>query len=144
MLTAMPKVPKPRHVYVVAWSPRGPAKLDVTDTVTARLADLQKGCPYPLRVYDAIVVNHHDADTVARQVLAELARFRLCGEWLKLTPSLVGKHLWAAAQPFKPGRWQPSANIPVAVPYRRPNTYKYRRAKNAVAEAKSLGLKIIR
>jgi hypothetical protein len=86
------------HVYVIAWSPRGPSKVGIADSVVSRLPELQVACPYRLQIYSAVIVKSvHHARQIERRVLTELAPFRTIGEWLKLTPSIVGQHVWFTA-----------------------------------------------
>lgn len=82
------------HVYVVAFSPRGPAKIGKADNPILRLDQLQTGNPYRLHIFFAATLGNDDAaNRIERAVHKLLDAQRLVGEWFKLPPSLVKAHL---------------------------------------------------
>lgn len=64
-------------VYVLEAPPLTPVKIGFTNNVPARLASLQTGCPYPLRVRYVIPGNQTLETWLHRYMRSE----RLCGEW---------------------------------------------------------------
>jgi hypothetical protein len=99
------------HVYSIAWSPRGPAQVGITESLIRRLDDLQIACPFRLQIYGAFLVKSADvAVAVKTKILTELAPFRMIGEWLKLNPNLLLKHIQSTAKGAEPNAqpWKPT------------------------------------
>lgn len=76
----------------------------------------------------------------------------MLGEWVKLTPSFVGKHIWEVAKrDYRTAKlWKPTQE---QLRYRQANLQGWtvmaeseseRRSTKAIAEAEALGLKIVK
>lgn len=102
---------RPTHVYLLAYRDIGPTKIGIAVSVVSRLAEIQTGNPYRLRVYKAWrVPNSECAYRLEQHVLALFVAQRLVGEWLQLPPKLlVGTVTRLAAEwniPLLP--WKPT------------------------------------
>lgn len=92
---------KRRQAIYVITTDRGVCKVGISDNPELRLAQLQTGAPYPIRLVYAAV--HSDAQRV-ETVVHHMLRRKLCyGEWFSVTDAeaiaTIGK---AAAQIGKP------------------------------------------
>ena len=67
------------YVYVAAWRKEGPVKIGVTHAPVARLAQLQTGLPYRLRIWGAAYVK--SAGFVEKECHAQLEAHVMMGEW---------------------------------------------------------------
>lgn len=98
------------HVYVIAWSPRGPTKIGKADDPIQRLNDLQVACPFRLRLYFAAQMAAIFAIEMESTLHAKLDDHRMLGEWFKIGPSLARGYLQAHlhAESIEWQRWKPS------------------------------------
>ena len=72
-------------VYVIGWQPSGPLKIGYTMTPVARLAALQVGSPFLLRIYAGFVFDRAEsAARIETAAHAALESQRLSGEWFKV------------------------------------------------------------
>lgn len=104
------------HVYLVAWSARGPTKVGVAVDPVARLKELQVACPYRLRLYFAAVIAEGPAIPFEQALLDRFVGDRLIGEWIGLGPRALQSALIenlgrAAWSPWRPTTEQAEARL---------------------------------
>jgi hypothetical protein len=73
------------RVYFVQAGDGGPIKIGLTDDVRARMAQLQTGNPFKLKLLGFFIGSVHDE----RALHTRFARWRLEGEWFVVTPELL-------------------------------------------------------
>jgi Meiotically Up-regulated Gene 113 (MUG113) protein len=87
-------------VYIIS-TDRGVVKVGISDDPVLRLAQLQTGAPYPLRLAYAFV--HSDASRIEAMVHRDLRAKRCYGEWFSVTEAVARDAVYrAAAQIGKP------------------------------------------
>lgn len=100
------------HVYLIAWSKRGPTKIGVSGKIVSRLAELQPGNPYRLRVFHAwhvgIGIRSFEIEATMK---ARFERYRLIGEWFCLPPKFLADAIQALAREHATALnlWRPTA-----------------------------------
>jgi len=73
-------------LYVIGWRERGPVKFGVAIDPVARLAGLQTGNPYRLRIYRAWwLPSQDDALRAETMCLERFSGVSLVGEWAQVT-----------------------------------------------------------
>jgi len=72
-------------VYVIGWSEGGPMKVGITDKIDKRIAQLQTGNPYKLKVFHTVPCDtRSESSEIESWTHARLGGFRLHGEWFDI------------------------------------------------------------
>ena len=85
--TIIPRHAKRLFVYFISTDevPKFPIKIGITDNLSLRLAGLQCGCPYKLKVIGAVQA----VPSIERNLHIAFAQYRLSGEWFKRHRNLI-------------------------------------------------------
>jgi len=97
-------------VYVIGWRKQGPVKIGTAFNPVARLAELQCGSPYRLRIWFAAVVPAGLAHRAEVGCHRTLKASRMTGEWFSVTAMVAHSTLVAVIHDLGEPvcRWQPS------------------------------------
>lgn len=88
------------HVYIVQAEDHGLFKIGKTTTgVDERIKALQTGCPYPLRLYNAIPT--YFPERLEKLLHTMLKEYRQAGEWFAVTPTILERVLTSSDMDFK-------------------------------------------
>lgn len=77
---------KRQHVYFMQIGNNGPIKIGIAENIASRLADLETGCPWPLKVIAHIP---NGGMAVERKLHRRFSSFRMSGEWFSPSPELL-------------------------------------------------------
>lgn len=76
------------HLYIAAFSARGPSLIGHADHPAKRIAELQPGCADPIRIFFAAALPDAKAAAAITAALHKaLNRHRRQGDWFKIAPA---------------------------------------------------------